>query len=165
MASTAGNSSNKWVKYCVDHAAEMSSYVKSLEEDEALNKVNEKINIPTSKLKELKNILSRMYTALQESFEAKQQVCMFISLGMKKYSSIGVRQQKEKQSKTKIAERGPDVQCNQRNAKSTRKDVKGEKSVRGKHWLPCNYCFTYVQSLISPSSICCRAKSIQWTCK
>lgn len=165
MASTADNSSNKWVKYCVEHAAEMSSYVKSLEEDEALNKVNEKINIPTSKLKELKNILSRMYTALQESFEAKQQVCMVISLGMKKYSSIGVRQQKEKQSKTKIAERGHDVQCNQRNAKSTRKDVKGEKSVRGKHWLPCNYCFTYVQSLISPSSICCRAKSIQWTCK
>lgn len=72
---------------------------------EALNKVNEKINLPTSKLKELKNILSRMYTVLQELFEAKQQVCMFISLGMKKYSSIGVRQQKEKQSKTKIAER------------------------------------------------------------
>lgn len=78
MASTAGNSSNKWVKYCVDHAAEMSSYVKSLEEDEALNKVNEKINIPTSKLKKLKNILSRMYTALQESLRQNIRfVCLF----------------------------------------------------------------------------------------
>lgn len=55
MASTTIKSSNKWVKYCVEHSIQVSSYVESLKEDGAFdeNHTNEKLDIPASKLKEL----------------------------------------------------------------------------------------------------------------
>ena len=57
MASTTIKSSNKWVKYCVEHSIQVSSYVESLKEDGAFdeNHTNENLDIPASKLKELEN--------------------------------------------------------------------------------------------------------------
>lgn len=68
MASTTIKSSNKWVKYCVEHSIQVSSYVESLKEDGAFdeNHTNENLDIPASKLKELENCLSENYTRLQE---------------------------------------------------------------------------------------------------
>lgn len=81
MASTTINSSDKWVKYCVEHSTQVSSYVESLKKGGALdeNHTNEKLDIPASKLKELEKFLSENYTRLHESSEALRRVCIFIS--------------------------------------------------------------------------------------
>lgn len=71
MASTTIKSSNKWVKYCVEHSTQVSSDVESLKKDGAFDKnhTNEKLDITASKLKELEKFLSENYTRLQESLK------------------------------------------------------------------------------------------------
>lgn len=141
MASTAIQSSNEWVNYCNEHAIEVSSYVESLKEDGCLNEIQtgKKSDIPTSKLKELENFLSKKYIGLQEFSEARRQVCTFISCKVRNHSTVD--NDKKRQSKRRTAKTEPDDQRDQINYEPEKKNIKEEKRAKGKHWLPCNYCF------------------------
>lgn len=143
MASTAIKSFNKWVKYCVEQSIQVSSYVESLKEDGAFeeNHTNEKLDIPASKLKELEKFLSEKYTRLQESSEALRRVCIFISCKVKTKPRTKNDAKKNGQPKTKTADTGPDDQSNQITSAPEKKNIREEKGQKGKHWVPCNYCF------------------------
>lgn len=143
MASTTIKSSNKWVKYCVEHSTQVSSYVESLKKGGALdeNHTNEKLDIPASKLKELEKFLSENYTRLHESSEALRRVCIFISCKVRTKLRTKNNDKKKGQIKTRTADTGPEDQCNQITSAPEKKIIREEKVAKGKHWLPCNYCF------------------------
>lgn len=144
MASTTIKSSNKWVKYYVEHSIQVSSYVESLKEDGAFdeNHTNEKLDIPASKLKELGDFfLSENYTRLQESSKALRRVCIFISCKVKTKPRTKNDAKKNGQPKTKTADTGPDDQCNQITSAPEKKNIREDNVSKGKHWVPCNYCF------------------------
>lgn len=135
MASTTIKSSNKWVKYCVEHSIQVSSYVESLKEDGAFdeNHTNEKLYILASKLKELEKFLSENYTRLQESSVALRRVCIFISCKVKTKPRTKNDVKKKGQPKTKTADTGPEDQCNQITSAPEKKNIREDKVSKGKH--------------------------------